>query len=70
MNKPDESAVEMFRRTIHVEPTLAETLAAGGLGSLEEVAYIPLSEFLAISGLGEPDAVKLREIARLYLFNV
>ena len=55
MNKPDESVADMFQRTIHVEPALAETLVAGGLSSLEEVAYIPLSEFLAISGLGIPD---------------
>ena len=65
----EESPSAEFQRKLHVDATLADRLVAGGLTTLEEVAYVPLAELLEVSALPSESAWELRRIARLYLQN-
>ena len=59
----------MFQRTLHMDVRLAQTLTAGGIVTLEELAYIPIAELLRVQGLEESDAQLFRERARAYLLH-
>lgn len=69
MSRPDESPEAMFQRTLHMHERLAQTLTAGGIATLEELAYIPIGELLAVRGLQEADAQLFRKRARAYLLH-
>jgi len=59
----------MFQRTLHVDAAKAEALVAGGFTSLDEVAYVPFSEFQESVAFDEGTVSELRRLARLYLLN-
>ena len=67
MEKPSESPEAMFQRTLHMDVRLAQTLTAGGIVTLEELAYIPIAELLGVKGLEEPEEQLFRKRARAYL---
>jgi N utilization substance protein A len=67
VEKPSESPEAMFQRTLHMDVRLAQTLTAGGIVTLEELAYIPIAELLGVQGLEEPEAQLFRKRARAYL---
>jgi transcription termination factor NusA len=67
--KADESPEAMFQRTLQMDARLARTLTAGGILTLEELAYVPIGELLGVQGLGETDAQLYRKRARQYLLG-
>lgn len=69
MNRPAESPEVMFQRILHMDERLAQTLTAGGIATLEELAYVPIGELLAVQGLQESDAQLFRKRARAYLLH-
>ena len=69
MDKPFERPTEMLQRTLHVSGALAERLVAGGITTLEEVAYVPLHELRQVGGLWEEEATVLRNSARKYVLD-
>jgi N utilization substance protein A len=56
--------VETFISALDVEQDVAEVLVNEGFSSLEEIAYVPLAEFLEIEGFDEEMAEELRQRAR------
>jgi N utilization substance protein A len=52
-----------------MEEGLARTLVAGGIATLEELGYVPISELLSVPGLKESDAQLYRQRARAYLLH-
>ncbi|MBL0729657.1 hypothetical protein [Piscinibacter sp. HJYY11] len=69
MEDAEETPAEMFQRKLKVSSALSNKLVSGGLRTIEEVAYFPLSEFQEISGLSSTEAGDLRYIAKAYLLN-
>ena len=69
MAKADESPEAMFQRTLQMDARLARTLTAGGILTLEELAYVPIGELLGVRGLAESDAQHFRKRAREYLLG-
>jgi N utilization substance protein A len=59
----------MFQRTLHMDERLARTLTAGGIATLEELAYVPIRELLGVQGLEESQAQLFRKRARAYLLQ-
>jgi N utilization substance protein A len=64
-----ESASAELQRKLRISATVADALVAGGLATIEEVAYVPVAEFLSVSGLPESEAETLRRVAKAYLLN-
>jgi len=58
------SFIEMFREKLDVDDDVAEVLVQEGFTSLEEIAYVPLDEILAIDGFDEEIANELRNRAK------
>jgi len=58
------SFIEMFMEKLDVEDDVAEILVQEGFTSLEEIAYVPLDEILAIEGFDEDIANELRNRAK------
>lgn len=58
------SLVELFTEAMEVDDELAEVLVQEGFTSLEEIAYVPLDEILAIDGFDEDIANELRNRAK------
>lgn len=58
------SFIEMFRDKLDVDDEVAEVLVQEGFTSLEEIAYVPLDEILAIEGFDEEIANELRNRAK------
>ncbi|QIW16012.1 transcription termination/antitermination protein NusA [Pasteurellaceae bacterium RH1A] len=62
MEKQNKSAtnklVDLFMRELELEEDFAQLLCDEGFTTLEEVAYIPVSEFTAIDGLEDEDLVE------------
>ena len=58
------SSREVFIKALDVEEDVAEALVAEGFTSLEEVAYVPMEEFLSIEGFDEEIANELRNRAK------
>ncbi|QYJ79672.1 transcription termination factor NusA [Shewanella acanthi] len=55
---------ELFIQALDVDEDFAQVLADEGFTSLEEVAYVPVSELLAIDGFDEDIVEALRERAK------
>lgn len=59
-----ESASQLFMDSLGVDETLVEVLIAEGFSTLEEVAYVPVEEFLRIDGFEQDLIEELRSRAR------
>jgi transcription termination/antitermination protein NusA len=66
---PDESAADMFVRTLGANRHVAEVLVAEGFTTLEEVAYVPENELMNVEGLSTALLSALRQRARAYLLS-
>ncbi|AUD61436.1 MULTISPECIES: transcription termination factor NusA [Shewanella] len=68
MNKKHQAesakVVDLFVNSLDVDEDFAQVLADEGFTSLEEVAYVPVSELLAIDGFDEDLVEALRERAK------
>lgn len=68
MNKKHQAesakVVDLFVKSLDVDEDFAQVLADEGFTSLEEVAYVPVSELLAIDGFDEDLVEALRERAK------
>lgn len=69
MPRPDESPEAMFQRILHMDERIAQVLTAGGIVTLEELAYVPIDELLAVKGLQESEAHLFRSRARAFLLE-
>lgn len=58
------SAKDVFMQALDIDEDVADVLVDEGFTSLEEVAYVPLEEFLAIEGFDEDMAEELRTRAK------
>lgn len=58
------SARDVFIKALDVDEDIADVLVDEGFASLEEVAYVPMEEFLAIDGFDEDIAEELRNRAK------
>ena len=58
------SFIDMFVAKLDVDEDVAEILVQEGFTSLEEIAYVPLDEILAIDGFDEDIANELRNRAK------
>ena len=58
------SSIEVFMEALDVDEDVAGVLVDEGFTTLEEVAYVPLEEFLAIEGFDEEIAEELRSRAK------
>ena len=58
------SFIEMFVEKLDVDEDTAEVLVQEGFTSLEEIAYVPLDELLAVEGFDEEIANELRNRAK------
>ena len=56
--------ISMFTEKLDVDEDVAEVLVGEGFTSLEEIAYVPLDEILAIDGFDEEIATELRNRAK------
>jgi len=56
--------IQVFMQALDVEEDVAGVLAEEGFTSLEEVAYVPLEELIAIDGFDEEIAEELRNRAK------
>lgn len=56
--------IEMFMEKLDVDEEVSEVLVQEGFTSLEEIAYVPLEEILAIDGFDEEIANELRNRAK------
>ncbi|MDA7792886.1 transcription termination factor NusA [Glaciecola sp.] len=65
----DESSqvIDVFVTGLEIDEEFAGVLADEGFTSLEEIAYVPVSELLEIEGLDEDIIEELRNRARAYL---
>ncbi|GEA61659.1 MULTISPECIES: transcription termination factor NusA [Vibrio] len=57
-------AIESFMKHLDLEQDFAEMLVEEGFSTLEEVAYVPMSELLEINGLDEDLVEELRSRAK------
>jgi len=58
------SQIELFMTALDVDEDIAEVLVEEGFSTLEEVAYVPLEEMVAIEGFDEDIANELRSRAK------
>jgi len=59
----------MFVRILAIDEGLAAALVANDVTTLEEVAYIPSDELLAMQGLDDPEFSRIRKRGREYLLR-
>jgi len=59
--------LNLFISTLDIDEDFANVLVDEGFSSLEEVAYVPVAEFLDIEGMDEDIVEVLRSRARAYL---
>lgn len=57
-------SIDLFKKHLDIDEDFATVLVEEGLTTLEEVAYVPVSELLEIDGLDEPTIEALRERAK------
>lgn len=69
MDEPDRASVEMFMRSLEIDERVATALAEAGLTTIEEVAYIPLSELLQVSSISQKFLLTMRDRARQRLIH-
>jgi N utilization substance protein A len=62
--KETESVRKLFVDKLDVDEEVADILIAEGFNSLEEVAYVPMQEMLAIEGFDEDTVNELRTRAK------
>ena len=60
----------VFMESLDVDETLGQLLAAEGFQSLEEVAYVELSELMSIEGFDEEMAQEIQNRAREHLSQI
>ncbi len=65
----NQGMVEKFVKELDVDEELAEVLAIEGFTTVEEVAYVPLSEMLDIEGFDEDLVEALKERAKAALLT-
>ncbi len=58
------SSKEVFMNALDIDEDVADVLVDEGFTTLEEVAYVPMEEFLAIDGFDEEIAEELRSRAK------
>lgn len=58
------SAIDVFMAQLDIDEDVAGVLVDEGFTTLEEVAYVPMEEFLAIEGFDEDIATELRARAK------
>lgn len=58
------NSIDMFMKALDVDEDVAGVLIEEGFSSLDQVAYVPLEEFLAIEGFDEDIVNELRSRAR------
>jgi N utilization substance protein A len=58
------NVIEVFMEALDIEQEVAEILVEEGFTTLEEIAYVPFEEFLAIDGFDEDIAEELRSRAK------
>jgi N utilization substance protein A len=61
------SRSQMFIDALDVDDVIAHLLVSEGFSSIEEVAFVPLDDLVAIEGFDEDVAEELRERARTFL---
>ncbi len=61
--------VQMFQEQLNVDEELATLLYAEGFTTVEEIAYVPLEELLAIEGLDKDIVDELRNCARDFMLT-
>lgn len=59
--------LSLFMEKLDIDEDFATVLVEEGFSSMEEVAYVPVSEFLEIEGMDEDIVEELRGRARAYL---
>lgn len=62
-----DKLISLFTEGLDIDDDFAQLLIQEGFSSLEEVAYVPVSEFLEIQGLDEATVEELRERAKAAL---
>ena len=62
-----DKLISLFTEGLDIDDDFAQFLIQEGFSSLEEVAYVPVSEFLEIQGLDEATVEELRERAKAAL---
>lgn len=62
-----ESVRQLFVKALEIDEDFADVLIEEGFSTLEEVAYVPVSELLAIDGLDETTVDELRKRAKAAL---
>ncbi|MFM2476303.1 transcription termination factor NusA [Celerinatantimonas sp. MCCC 1A17872] len=62
-----QKSLELFQERLGVDEDFAAVLVDEGFSSLEEVAYVPVSELLTIDGMDEDMVNELRERAKAAL---
>ncbi|XOZ33108.1 transcription termination factor NusA [Halomonadaceae bacterium KBTZ08] len=67
--KEAQRLVEHFQRFLDADEELAQVLVEEGFTTLEEIAYVPRDEMLAIEGFDEDLVEQLRERARDGMLN-
>ncbi|WWO99667.1 MAG: transcription termination factor NusA [Candidatus Dasytiphilus stammeri] len=60
----DHASIELFTHYLNIDVKKANVLVKAGLSSLEELAYIPMSELLELGGLEGEMLIKLRKKAK------
>ena len=63
-NEEAGSIIEEFTQQLDIDEDFAEILVEEGFTSLEEVAYVPIAEMIAIDGLDEEIATELQNRAK------
>lgn len=64
-----QALIDMFMQKLDVDEDVAVILVEEGFSSLEEVAYVPIEEFLAIEGFDESIVNELRDRAQTALLS-
>ncbi len=67
MNADENSPGSLFVDLLGMDEHSATLLANEGLTSIEELAYVPLSELAEIKGVSQAFISRFRELARQYL---
>ncbi len=62
-------ARELFQEKLEVDEEIAGILVSEGFGTVEEIAYVPVGELLAVEGFDEDIVEELRARARDALLN-
>ncbi|KGO98556.1 transcription termination factor NusA [Novilysobacter defluvii] len=63
------AARELFQEKLEVDEEIAGILVSEGFGTVEEIAYVPVGELLAVEGFDEDIVEELRARARDALLN-